>query len=411
MKFNARNSLKMCAVALVSSAACVAFAKGASFFAPEKIYAVPGVECAVHYTRLFDSYTPGRYALEALSKKGRAYSDRWCFTATEKEAGTKFPLVLNAWDDDVGLVASITTTVVVAREPSPEAKSRKITLALLGASGTNCRYQDRVMEQMRRNGFSGYTPVGSRHPEKSTGVCESGEFIAAHDGYGGYSWGSFLTRYALTVDEIDNVQAAAEREQLKSFGVKLAPGNEWRKSLLKSPLLRIKDGKKVVDVQAWFDKINGGSAPDYIVIALGGNGVWIQRPDSNQGKVDEEVAQAHKLVPILRAAAPNAVIAIMSSVGGSLDQDSWGHNYGAVQSCFIGNKSFIAYNRAMKEFCEKSGDPNLVFVPVSQGVSHLDGYPKGRKSGNALHPNQIGGRQLGDALFAWLATDAAERWR
>ena len=391
--------------------ACATSAALPTFYAPERIYAVPGVECLVHYTRLFDSYTPSRYLLEAVCVKGAAYGECWSYVAKESEAGTEFPLVLNAWDDEHGLVASMTTTVCVATAPTEAAKSRRITLALLSASSTNCRYQDRIMERMRNAGFSGYEPVGSRKSSKSNGVCETGEYIAAHDGYGGYSWGSFLTRYALTVDEIDNVQAEAEREQLKSFGVKLAPGNEWRKALLKSPLVRIRNGKKVVDIQAWFDKINGGKAPDYIVVTLGGNGVWIQRPDSKQGQVAEELAQARKLVPMLRAAAPDAVIAITSAVGGSLDQDSWGKNYGAVQSCFIGNRSFIDYNRTMQRFCKESGDSKLVFVPVSQGVSHFGAYPHGRRAGNALHANITGGRQIGDALFAWLAYDAAARWR
>ena len=389
---------------------CATTAATPTFYAPERIYAVPGVECAVHYTRLFDSFTPQRYLLEAISPKGKAYSECWSYTASEAEAGTSFPLVLNAWDDDVGLVASMTTTVCVAKAPSDAAKNRRIALALLGASGTNCRYQDRLYERMYNAGFTNYVPVGCRKKASVPGVCDTGDFVAAHDGYGGYSWGSFLTRYAMTVDEIDNVQSEAERQQLRSFGVKLAPGNEWRKALLKSPLIRIKDGKKVVDIQAWFDKINGGKAPEYILIALGGNGVWIQRPDSNQDMVKRELERARQLVPMLRAAAPDAVIGIVSAVGGSLDQDSWGNNYGAVQSCFIGNRSFIDYNRTMKKFCEESGDPNLVFVPVSQGVAHMAAYPLGR-GGNALHPSKVGGRQMGDALFAWLFSDAADRWR
>ena len=64
----------------------------------------------------------------------------------------------------------------------------------------------------------------------------------------------------------------------------------------------------------------------------------------------------------------------------------------------------------MKKFCEESGDPNLVFVPVSQGVAHMAAYPLGR-GGNALHPSKVGGRQMGDTLFAWLFSDAADRWR
>ncbi len=391
--------------------ACSASFARPTFYAPDRIYAVPGVECNVYYARLLDSYTPNRYLLEAVCGKGAAYSTCWSYVAKDDEAGTEFPLVLNAWDDECGLVASMTTRVCVAKAPSEAAKNRRITLALLSASSTNCRYQDRVLERMRNAGWSGYTPVGSRsgYSAEKDGTKKDGE--APHDGYGGFSWGDFMTRYSLTVEEIDNVQSESEREQLMRFGVKIPPGKEWRKALLKSPLIRIVDGKKVVDIQAWFDKINGGKAPDYIVIALGGNRVWIQRPDSRQGEVENELVQARRLVSMLRAAAPETVIAITSGLGGSFDQDSWGKNYGAVQSCFVAHRSFIDYARTMKRFCEEQGDPKLVFVPMSQGLAPLEAYPRGRKSGNAMHANQLGGRQIGDTLFAWLAHDAAERWR
>jgi len=379
-----------------------------AFFHLDRLYAVPGVPCEVYYAKLFDSFTPQAYLLEARSKVGRALEGRWSFTPTERDAGKSYEVVFNAWSDAEGLVDALTTTVVVAKAPVGDARTRRITMALLAASDTNCGYQDRLRERMREYGYAGYVPVGSHGGGSSSKVGEPTD-RALHDGYGGFSWGSFLTRYALTVEEIDNVQAAAEREQLRRLGENIPPGEEWRKNLLKSPLLRLKAGRPTLDIQNWFDRINGGAAPDYIVIVLGGNGVFAQRPDVNPDVVGKELSNARRLVAALRAAAPRSVIAVGSSMGGSLDQDGWGRNYGAMQSCFLANRAWLAYDRAMKEFCETSGDARLVFVPFVFGVDPIGGYHTGVKDGNALHAKPEGGRQMGDGLFAWLANDLTAR--
>jgi len=214
-----------------------------------------------------------------------------------------------------------------------------------------------------------------------------------------------LTRYAFSTDEIDNVQAEAEREQMKSFGQDIPPGEEWRKALLKSPLVRWEKGRKVVDVQAWFDRINGGSAPDYILIALGGNGVWSQRPDAHRGNVDAELRDAARLLDLLRAAAPKTRIAVLSSMAGSTDQDSWGRNYGAQQHCRLAAAAFLAYDRKMSELCRSRNDPGLVYVSIAQNQDPVGAYPTGKEKGNALHVTREGGQAMGDAIFAWLLSD------
>ena len=397
---------------------------GASFVDPGPLYAVPGIPCAVNYTRLFDSYTPQNYLfdavpslgdapvdrkpypeIEAEKHLGRCYADCWEYVAATNEAGKRFVLTLNAWNDEAGLAASVTTTVEVVRAPTDEEKGREITLALLAASDTNCRYQDQVMRRMREAGFAKYRPVGSY-----TSIGDEGG--AKHDGYGGWSWGDFLDRYTVAEDELDKLQNEAERQQMEALGVvKIGSHNAWRRRSLRSPIVKLVDGKKVVDFQPWFDRINGGKAPTYVVILLGGNGVWAQRPENYQyaHAVDAELEKAKVLLAKLRAAAPETVVAVCTSMGGSLDQDSWGHNSYCWNSAVLANKSFLDYNRRMKAYIDSLGDDRLVFVPITQNVDHLKAYPLGRKSGNAMHATFRGGEQLGDALFAWLLHDIETR--
>jgi len=386
-----------------AAAALVAEAKP-TLVIPKELPAAVGIPCNVYFARTLDSVKPSNYAFEAISEVGSFWEDCWTWTPAAKDAGKKAQVVFNVWDDECGLVGAVTTTVSVAAAPMDRQKARPVTVAILSASCTNSLWQDQLRKRLLEAGFANYLAVGSHSGGSSSPVCEP-EKHAPHDGYGGYAWGDFLTRYALTVDEIDNEQAAAEKEQLmKLFGVKLAPGNEWRKALLKSPLVRIKDNQKVVDVQAWFDKINGGKAPDYVFICLGGNGISTIRPEKIEAAVAGQMEAARKVLGILRAAAPDMKIVVTAAFGGSTLQDGWGKNYGAKTSAFIGNKNRIAYDRAIEKLIAGLGDPKIVFMTASLNVDPVNAYPHGQYA-NALHCGPKGGVMFGDACAAWLLGD------
>ena len=395
--------LRCAAMALAAGVAASAGAK-ARFFMPETLYATPGVECSVFFTRMFESVKHSNYAFEALSEKGTFWEDRWCWTPKAEDAGKRVPVVFRAFTDD-GMVDCVTTTVVVAKSPTAEQKSRKITLALFTASFANCRFQNRLRDRMLEAGFTGYTPIGSRTSDTLSADGKTKKKGAPHDGYGGFAWGDFTSRWAMSVDEIDNLQAEAERDQLRKFGYKIPPGQEWRKALLKSPLVKIENGNKVVDVQRWLDKVNGGEPPDYFLIILGGNGVSTISADRVKASVAGQIESAKKLLGYLRNACPKARIAIGQAFGGSIEQVGWGRNYGAKSSAFQGNLNRILYDRSIKRYIETCGDDNMVFVPFSHGIDPVKEYPRTEKDGNALHCNRLGGTQAGDALFAWLVND------
>ena len=390
-------------------AACVSVGADAKarWFMPETLYAAPGVECSVFFAKMFESVRCSNYAFEAISEKGNFWEDRWCWTPKAEDAGKRVPVVFRALTDD-GLVDCVTTTVVGAKSPTAEQKARRITLALLTASFSNCLFQDRLRERMRDAGFVGYTPIGSHTGGSSSMECDPAKG-APHDGYGGFAWGDFTTRWAVSVDEIDNVQAEAEREQLRKFGYKIPEGQEWRRALLKSPLVKMENGEKIVDVQRWLDKVNGGEPPDYILIILGGNGVSTMPADKVEAAVDRQMDSAKLLLGYLRKACPKSRIAIGQAAGGSIEQVGWGRNYGARISAFQGNLNRILYDRTMKAFIEACNDGNIVFVPYSHGIDPVRAYPRTEKNGNALHGTQLSGFQAGDALFAWLLNDITNR--
>ncbi len=395
-------------------------AKRPEFVMYDKLYAAPGVECNVYFASALDSVRPEIYAFEVRARVGQCENERWTWTPKPEDAGRRESIVLNAWSDE-GLACSRTVTVHVASAKANP--SRRVTCALLGDSLTNSRYQDRILNVVREAGWSGYTPVGSRsgYSAEKVGVKREGE--AAHDGYGGYTPNAFLTQYKLSVEELDNIQSEQEREQLKGFGVKLGPGPGWRKDLLKSPLVRIRDGKKVVDVQGWFDRINGGAPPDYILIYLGVNGTCGQR-DANLAEYCEksQVAPMRDLVKTLRTAAPAARICLGTCAIGT-DQDAFGKGYGCSISAVQCHKNMHYLNKCwmalVKEFND-AGDVNVFIVPVGHAIDPIRGYPaqevkpfvhsneKIMRKNNAVHPTQEGGKQLGDAFAAWLLYNLSE---
>ena len=397
--------MKTLLLAAAAVAACHLEAKP-SFFLPETIYAAPGVECNVYFSNILESFTPNRYAFEAICEKGAAQVGRWFWTPAPEDAGKTVSLIIRAWNDEES-VACVTTRVQVARAPASGAESRKVTFALLAASLTNSRYQDQIKKDMLEHGYPLFTPVGSKKPKDEQG--------AAHDGYGGFTFESFLTRYALSTDEIDNLQSEAERDQLRRFGEKIPAGQEWRKGLLKSPLVKLVNGEKVVDMNRWLANVNGGKAPDIIVLELGVNGTFGQR----EAKLDDhiqnsQIASAKTLVEKLRSVAPDALIGICTEPIGC-GQDGYGQNYGAKISLVQGRRNIFRLNWALKAWVESAGDPRMVLVPFAQAIDPVYGYirvsapahartaVKITRDHNALHPCADGGKQLGDTLYAWLS--------
>ena len=178
---------------------------------------------------------------------------RWFWTPADEDAGRSFELELRLFND-YGLVLSGKCQVAVAAKAAHP--RRKFTLALLADSGVNCEYPARLLEVMREQGFTNYTPVGS-HAGGGRPVVPGG---VAHDGYGGFAWASFLSRCSYSVEELPEAQNKAEEEQMRALGVHDLPKSQAYR--LRSPLLRLENGKPVPDIPAWLQKINKGKAPD-----------------------------------------------------------------------------------------------------------------------------------------------------
>lgn len=371
---------------------------------PEVVYAFPGVESNIYFENVVDSANPFAYAFEVKCIRGTHGNKRWFWTPDKKDAGKSFDLELRLFND-YGMVASAKCKVVVAKTDADH--KRKITLALLAASGVNCGFPSHLLDMMRKGGFANYTPVGN-HAGGGSPVVKGG---IAHDGYGGFAWRSFLTRWAYSAEELPQAQNKAEEAQMRALGVSKLPKSQAYR--LRSPLLRIVNGKKVLDIPAWFKKVNEGKAPDYILIQLGGNDMFGAMAHNMDEKREDALKNARILLAALRKHAPNAVIGVATTLGGC-GQDGFGANYGSFQSKYQFRRNIMSYNRGLAALIKDLKDPKIKLIPLHHAIDPDNSYIQKRyfaharskkrvvRDNNALHPTSAGGQQLGDAFYCWL---------
>ena len=403
--------LKRTIPALFLLIAFCAFAQEANPYAPvlklpEVVYAAPEVECNIYYANVFSSVAPQNYAYVVKCAVGKQENHRWTWFPQPADAGKSFDLTMEIFSD-AGRVASAKCKIqVAANAKNPE---RKFTLALLAASTVNSGYPQYLMELMHSRGFKNYTPVGTY-----AGIGEPLEpGKAACDGYGGWGWHTFLHQWSYSTSEYQNIQDEAEKAQMKLLGVAdVKRNNEYR---LRSPLLKAEKGKVVVDIQGWFNRINNGKAPDFILIDLGYNDVFSCTEEKLAPTLERDVLpQMKRMVAELRKAAPNATIGITVPPLGSGSQDAFGNNYGCKQSKFQYWRNERAYGALVLRFVAELNDPEIFAIPCNHCIDPEGSYParqvpihsrtgeKVVRQSNALHFNAAGGRQMADALYAWL---------
>ena len=392
----------LCACVLILTAGCVCRdggSKGASpeakkeaktpslqknFFLPDKIYAVPGVECNVYFRNIFFAVNHGNFVFDADCPAGRQEKNRWVFTPSSSDENKRFPLTVRVYDAN-GLVARGSTTVFVS--PADAGKGKKVSILVVGDSLTNAtEYPRQLLALCRKSSAPVLTMIGShagngKTPEKG-GV--------AHEGYGGWAWGTFLTQY---------VTDPADR-QYKTY----------RRA---SKFLVYRDGKKVFSLADYVKKYNEGRMPDVITFQLGVNDVFGAKEENLPKRIRSILANADKLIACFRKEAPKALIGVGFVTGGA-DQDAFGNNYKCGQTAFGYYRNHFRLNQAMAKHFAACGDKKLFMIPSHVNLDTENNFPvtktclnaENRKEvflqSNGVHPAVSGYRQMGDSFYAWL---------
>jgi lysophospholipase L1-like esterase len=199
----------------------------------------------------------------------------------------------------------------------------------------------------------------------------------AFEGYGGWSWKGFLSRYDLQPAEPGKVN--------------------------KSPFVfpRGEPPVYVADFQRYIHERLGGVAPDIICVLLGINDCFRLKADEptamDQG-ITEMLFHAETLVGEFRKAAPQATIGICLVPPPNDRESAFEANYKGQYSRWNWRRvQHRLVERQLKHFSLREKEL-LEVIPTELSVDTWNGYP----DANAVHPNEAGYRQIASSLHAWI---------
>lgn len=359
-----------------------------NIFIPKDIYAVEGEECNIYFKNVFLAVNHNNFIFDVSCPAGKQELKRWTFVPGKKDANKNYKLTLKVYNCQEKLVAEDSATVHVVAADA--AKGKKVSILMVGDSLTNATiYPARLHELCRTS----EAPVlhmagshsGSGRPVKAGGV--------AHEGYGGWRWMTFMTKY----------------------NPKPNPKARYAYAASSKFLFPKADGKGVeFSLKKYLDKYNKGNMPDVITFQLGVNDVFHGTAEHLDNYIAGILANADKLIAAFRKEAPNALFGVGFVTAGA-NQDAFGHNYKCNQTAWGYYRNSFRLNQAMAKHFANYPDQKVVMIPSNTNLDCENNFPARStavnarnekavflKQNNGVHPAPAGYRQMGDTYYAWL---------
>ncbi|MBO5761996.1 MAG: hypothetical protein J6S53_10705 [Lentisphaeria bacterium] len=359
-------------------------AKADDIFLPEKIYAVTGAECNIYFKNIFFAVNHANYVFDVDCPVGKQEEKRWTFIPMKKESDKSYPLTIKVYDEK-GLVAEAATTVFVT---SPDAgKGRNLSILVVGDSLTNAtEYSKQLWALCKRDNAPLLKMIGS-HAGSGKKVVPGG---VAHEGYGGWTWGTFRTQY-----------------------IKDPKNRLYNSYRAKSKFLIEKNGKIEFSLAEYVKEYNNGKMPDVITFQLGVNDIFGAKDGTLDARIKTTLDNADKLIALFRKEAPDALIGVGFVTSGA-NQDAFGNNYKCGQTSFGYYRNHFRLNQAMAKHFASRINSKFVMIPSNVNLDTENNFPakavrtnvqntaKVVRQDNGVHPAASGYRQMGDSFYAWL---------
>ena len=354
---------------------------------PEKIYALAGFEINIYFQNVVTVINPANYAFDVSCEKGRCDQERWRWTPTDEELG-EHKLKLSVWSDE-GLLAEAETTLIVS--PRNAGAGKTLTILQIGASCMAAKgHGETLMERFSGPENPRLVMLGS-HAPGYTPVVEGG---AANEAYGGWTWRTFFEKESSS--------------QLDNDG--LHPKRPWD---VPSPFLFDRNGKKEFDFQAYIDTVCHGVKPDVVYFELGVNAIFLAKTDKEfEAKFQENVLPfMTRMIESVKAVLPDAVIGVELIPKGSWSQDSFGKNYGCLQSR---RRWLINADLLSRKYIACAPEMGYLIIPEYHHADGTANYPVEeeplfsgssvtvKRPANALHACADGYGQWADCEYFFL---------
>ena len=374
-RFRLRGRIAVLFACVLCTATCLAddHAGPLQLTLPPEFYAAPGVETSIYYDNVVLTETPEAYDFEIACDIGKAEQQRWTVTPKAEDVGDH-PLTVTVRDADEKELGRATTTLQVVSANAGE--GRAIRMLIVGDSLThNTTYSNEIARLLSMPGNPKWTMLGTHKPSKAAeGV--------AHEGYGGWTWHRFASRYEPN------------------------PDGTYRKR--SSPFVYLgADGKPGVDLKRYFDEECDGERPDFVTFLLGINDCFSAKPDDPEAidaRIDAMMVHADALVAAFREAAPKAQLGICLTTPPNSREEGFQANYKDRYHRWGWKRiQHRLVQREMSRFVNRESE-RLFVVPTQLNLDPVDGYP----TNNGVHPNEFGYKQIGASIYAWLKARLAE---
>ena len=342
---------------------------------PPVVYAVEGIPVAIHFANLVGRERTAGLAFRVEADVGEADETRWQFAPRRRDVGDH-ALKIELLNESGTRIGFQETRVRVSRANAGQGLS-DVKILLVGDSLTDSSlYPEALRKHLVKGDNPPFELVGSNVDHAFPGV--------AHDGYAGWTWEQFVSRYR------DEPYDAAYPQRGSSPFVRKSP-----------------NGEVGLDMKSYqLDRL-GGKVPSVIVVALGVNdcfGVLVDPASHIEQCIEDMLVNADRLIAAFKSQFPEATIAV------SLTQPP-NSRFGSFASTYKEKRSRAEYlqiwHRVVQRELAHFGDPKreVALLPIGLGLDTVEGF----NPNNALHPNVLGYGQMGDAVYAWLKAELTRR--
>lgn len=400
--------------------------------------------------------------------KGKTYMRYWEYTPKAGEEGT-YTLSLYTRYPDGSIISSGTTKIVVHPKLTDDTTPENLTALIFGdsltVSGAWAAEGFRRIYGATNSGASGPTALGVTNTLTTYGTKRNttNTFAVSHEGYGGWTWNSFLSAgnsSSSTVNgivvtlasahgyDLNTVQKSSWTDnngllwQLEDFpsatqikfnrgsGNNATQANTVIPTTLTCEALGLNITPTTVVWEAlnpFYDEAtqsvsfaahaaaNGVTAPDIVTCLLTWNGGGGDINFNHTSQINTHMTKASDLLKLIHSDFPNAKIIAMgiqlpSVTGGN------GHNEGAnsfysdtpniVDYAFEYNKALenlLTTDADLKNYCyyvDTKGQFDTKYnMPWAEHPVNTRSTTKEMRGSNGVHPNTAGYYQIGDAFY------------